>query len=441
MTTISVDSEKKEITNLLSSNNIMLLQNIGNNVVFIEEENPSTNIVNSAQSFCIKKEGRSRYYVYTAPNVNTELTITKAPYQDGGGDAPSGDIEAGTGLYFDGNVLNHRNAVTPTSYSQLLMVSYDSEGHINSSVPVDVSNGLTLQSQHLGHTNTLSSAGSAGDNNTEHYNSPYFVYDINGHIVSTGTKTLKTNDDYYSENQTGLFTVAGAHALYNEAVASTHGYAKYEMSLNGSIEEKLQTLPLYSHFVLWVTCLRPTGSLVDKVGLAGYRFWIRNTALNDVQNNENAMYFQEAYDQRGKVLAVRGRYDPAQPYPSWYFPNNTNVKLNDYWLTIQTAFTNYFEAYQNGNRASFQWAFLAQANISAGTRIAHWDNDVIKPLLGNRQMLPGMHIENKEIVWFYWNEASGEEVGLKNCSNLVEGEHYSVSFDFLTDFNGLRENY
>ena len=268
MTTITVNSEKQEITSLLSNQYIMLLQNIGNNVVFLEEQTATTNLVNSANSFCVKKwNSNSKYFVYTAPNVITQLSISKAPYQDNGSEpTPGSDIEAGTGLVFDGNVLNHLNNIPSNTVGgpfKIPVISYDAQGHI------------TFTNESL--------------------------------IYKTSTYDIGSDDNM-------LFTQKGANALYEEVKTMKGVFDFYENSEAVEINNYLLTLNEERNFIAECTNVSNSGELVDLTGQP--RLVIFHFRIN--QDTTNIEWIEQAFNYtNGVLLATRSKQGYTQGISAW----------------------------------------------------------------------------------------------------------------------------
>ena len=279
MTTLIITSEKTDITSYLSTEYVSLLQNIGNNIVWIEEDNNTINLINSSNSFYLKKtNSTSTYYVYTSPNVRTELTITKAAYQtDGGGSG--GDITAGTGLVFDGNVLNHSNSVQANTNNTLKTFKYDTEGHITEGTDIDVQKGLSINNNKLGHTNSTTGAEIGSLSETD-YKSVRFLFDNYGHITAGVSQPLKTNDNFREPNQTGLFTVAGAYDLYNSVVSGGDIVAGTGLVLDGNTMNHINAVEANTNNTLKTFKYDTEGHITEGTDIS---------LSNDLQLNNNTI--------------------------------------------------------------------------------------------------------------------------------------------------------
>lgn len=406
MTTLTITSTKTDITNYLSTKYVSLLQNIGNNIVWVEVQSPTTNIINSANSFFLKKENTtSKYYVYTAPNVSTELTITKAAYQNDGGGG-GGDIIAGTGLVFDGNVLNHSNNIVSGSVGGALtipQITYDTEGHINlaNEVAIPKTNDYTTADENVLFTqkgandlyNLIVSGGDivAGtglvlDGNTmNHSNSVQantnntlktFKYDTEGHItegtdislsndlqLNNNTISIKTNDNYTTEGETGIFTTQGAHALFLES-SGGGGIQTYIKDTPVDINNYLASLPQDISFIATLSSDVNTGELVNLIGTAS--FYIIHFKTNTDEWLELAYTYP-----LGSLTANRTKNRYSGGITSWVVPGQatqrqSSIVWDDRYINASSSTCSLLKSFRTVN---FGFQLKVSGTISEGYTI------------------------------------------------------------------------
>lgn len=435
MTTLIITSEKTDITSYLSTEYVSLLQNIGNNIVWIEENNNTINLINSSNSFYLKKtNSTSTYYVYTSPNVRTELTITKAAYQNDGGGG-GGDITAGTGLVFDGNVLNHSNNIVSGSVGGALtipQITYDTEGHINlaNEVAIPKTNDYTTADENVLFTqkgandlyNLIVSGGDivAGtglvlDGNTmNHSNSVQantnntlktFKYDTEGHItegtdislsndlqLNNNTISIKTNDNYTTEGETGIFTTQGAHALFLES-GGGGGIQTYIKDTPVDINNYLASLPQDISFIATLSSDVNTGELVNLIGTE--RFYIIHFKTNTNEWLELAYTYPSGSltANRTKNSLTGGITNWAAP--SYAIPRESSIVWDNRYINASSSICNLYKSFRT---VSFSFQLKVSGTISEGYSIGTLP-EFARPSGVNYRVIG--YDSNKNILFFY----------------------------------------
>ena len=396
MTTIFVSSEKQDITNLLDNKYINILQNVGNNVIFLEVENKNLNTIKSGESFFITKESGNVYYCSTSPNVNTRLSITKAAYQNesGGG---GGDITAGTGLTFDGTILNHSNSVQSNINNTLKTFRYDTEGHITDGTEIAVQKGLVIDNNILGHS-TITQGQTIGATTNTDYKSVFFTYDNFGHIISGTSQPLKTNDNFREPNQTGLFTVAGAYDLYNSIESG--GYTLYVYDGINRIEDYIaNNLPLNENWILATTSDVGTGAIVDLTGIS--ILFIKHTLTKT--NTTPYNWIEEAYSAtRGNVVATRSYCDWMATISQWSRTANfiKDISNKCIWtadITVQES--RECRIYLSGSLVQFYLDFTTNIKVQQGYSILNFPNNI--KVYGNIFYISGFEVITTTPYIFY----------------------------------------